>query len=394
VNILYLNHTGELGGGERSLLELLAGLPSSVSPSLACPGGALSAAAKERGVTVWRVPGTEASLKLRPLDTARGLANVLRTAYSVRTIARRTGAELVHANSIRAGLIASLAARMGAPPVIVYVRDCLPAGASGQLVRRIISSGAALILANSRHTAANFALGAGEDSIRVVYPSVDTRLFDPERTSRREARTRLGLDPSAPVLGVVAQLTPWKAQDDAVRSLALVRDTWPDTQLLFVGGVKFHAARYDNEAYEAALHGLTSDLGVEEAVTFLGERTDIPEILRALDVVLVPSWEEPFGRTVIEAMAMGTPVIATSVGGPAEIVSSGTDGLLLPPRDPAQWAECVCTLLAHPEVREEMGRQGRVRVISAFGREAEVDAVLETYERVLAHRGHSSARSR
>lgn len=394
MNILYLNHTGELGGGERSLLELLAGLPRSVSPSLACPGGALSAAAKEQGVAVWRVPGTEASLKLRPLDTARGLANVLRTAYSVRTIARRTGAELVHANSIRAGLIASLATRMGAPPAIVHVRDCLPAGASGQIVRRVIRGGTAMILANSRHTAANFALGLGEDSIRVVYPSVDTRLFDPERTSRREARTRLGLDPSAPVLGVVAQLTPWKAQDDAVRALALVRDTWPDAQLLFVGGVRFHAARYDNEAYEAALHGLTSDLGVEEAVTFLGERTDIPEILRALDVVLVPSWEEPFGRTVIEAMAMGTPVIATSVGGPAEIVRSGTEGLLLPPRDPARWADCVCNLLARPEVREEMGRQGRVRVISAFGREAEVDAVLETYERVLTFRGHSSARSR
>jgi L-malate glycosyltransferase len=394
VNVLYLNHTGEVGGGERSLLELLAGLPSTVSPSLACPGGALSAAAKERGVTVWRVAGTEASLKLRPLDTARGLANVLRTAYSVRTIARRTDAELVHANSIRAGLIACLATRMGAPPAIVHVRDCLPAAASGQIVRRVIRGGAARILANSRHTAANFALGLREDSIRVVYPSVDTGLFDPERVGRQEARTRLGLDPSAPALGVVAQLTPWKAQDDAIRALALVRETWPDAQLLLVGGAKFHAARYENRAYEAALHGLSSQLGVEDAVTFLGERTDIPEILRALDVVLVPSWEEPFGRTVIEAMAMRAPVIATSVGGPAEIVRSGTDGLLLPPRDPAQWAECVCSLLAHPEVREEMGRQGRVRVMSLFGREAEVDAVLETYERVLASRGQSPARSR
>jgi L-malate glycosyltransferase len=394
VNILYLNHTGEVGGGERSLLEFLAGLPSSVSPSLACPRGTLSAAAKERGIAVWEVPGTEASLKLRPLDTARGLANILRTAYSVRAIARRTGAELVHANSIRAGLIACLATRMGAPPAIVHVRDCLPAGASGQLVRRLIRGGAALILANSHHTAANFALGPGEDSIRVVYPSVDTGLFDPHRVGRQEARTRLGVDPSTPVLGVVAQLTPWKAQDDAVRSLALVRETWPDAQLLLVGGVKFHAGRYDTEAYEAALYGLSSQLGVEEAVTFLGERADIPEILGALDLVLVPSWEEPFGRTVIEAMAMETPVIATSVGGPAEIVRSGTDGLLLPPRDPARWAECVCSLLARPEAREEMGRQGRVRVMSAFGREAEVDAVLETYERVLALRGHSPVRSR
>jgi glycosyltransferase involved in cell wall biosynthesis len=156
--------------------------------------------------------------------------------------------------------------------------------------------------------------------------------------------------------------------------------------------VKFHAARYDNEAYEAALHGLTSDLGVGEAVTFLGERTDIPEILRALDVVLVPSWEEPFGRTVIEAMAMGTPVIATSVGGPAEIIRSGRDGLLLPPRDPARWAESVCNLLRHPEIREDMGRRGRDRVMSTFAREAEVDAVLESYERVLAYRRKPPAR--
>lgn len=383
MNVLYVNHTGAVGGGERSLLELFAALPSSISPSLACPGGDLEASAREVGVRVWRIRGTDVTLRLHPLRTPRGLADVVRTAISVRNVAKKSGAHLVHANSIRAGLIAVLAARVGAPPAIVHIRDCLPAGAAGDVSRRLLGLGATLVLANSRYTAESFARDGDDKSVRVIYASVDTRLFDPARIDPDDARASLGLDGSSAVLGVVAQLTPWKGQDDAIRSLALLRKQRPDAQLLLVGEAKFPAARYDNEAFEGTLHRLAAELGVVDGVRFLGERRDVPEVLRALDVVLVPSWEEPFGRTAIEAMAMERPVMATAVGGTAEIIRDGEDGLLLPPRDPPRWAKAAEDLLSAPKLRARMGRAGRLRVIRDFSREAYVEGVLDAYKSAL-----------
>ena len=386
MNVLYVNHTGAVSGGEHSLLELFAGLPSSISPTLACPGGDLEAAAHKAGVPVWSIGGTELTLSLHPFRTPRGLADLVRTAVSVRDVAKKSGAQLVHANSIRAGLIAVLASRVGAPPAIVHIRDCLPAGAAGELVRRFVKLGATLVLANSRYTAERFARNMEDERVRVVYASVDTRLFDPAQIDRDQARASLGLDSSSPVLGVVAQLTPWKGQDDAIRSLALLRELRPDAELLLVGEAKFQAARYDNAAFEGALHRLAADLGVADGVRFLGERRDIPEVLRALDVVLVPSWEEPFGRTVIEAMAMERAVMATAVGGPAEIIRDGEDGLVLPPRDPQRWAKAADGLLSAPRLRARMGREARLRVMRDFGREGYVEAILDAYTSALTLR--------
>ncbi len=131
------------------------------------------------------------------------------------------------------------------------------------------------------------------------------------------------------------------------------------------------------------LHRLVAELGLERHVDFLGEREDVPAVLRALDLLLLPSWEEPFGRAVIEAMAMGTPVAATAVGGPAEIVRHGQDGLLLPPRDPESWAATLRPLAADPRLREKMGRCGRERAVADFGVDVHVKRVAAVYEQVL-----------
>ena len=106
-------------------------------------------------------------------------------------------------------------------------------------------------------------------------------------------------------------------------------------------------------------------------------------MLRAIDVLLVPSWEEPFGRTVVEAMAMEVPVLATSEGGPAESLREGVDGHLLPPRDPAAWVEPAARLLSDPALRAEMGRAGRARAAEQFSSAVLGDQLVEHYRRVL-----------
>lgn len=385
MRVLLASHTSTVGGAERSLLTLVEALPERVSAALACPVGDLADAAAALGVRTERLAGTEMSFRLHPWHTPRGASVMVRDAITLRGAARRLRADLVHANSVRAGLVAGVASRLGGPPALVHVRDCLPAGRAADLTRRAVTASAAMVLANSRYTAAAFAAGASGPPIRVAHNAVDLRAFDPAAITRAEARARLGLPSADYVLGVVAQITPWKGQDDAIRACALVRRAYPGTRLLLVGSAKFAAreARHDNAGYLSDLRALAFELGLGSSVTFLGEREDVPALLRAMDVVLVPSWEEPFGRVVIEAMAMGTPVIATEVGGPAEVIEDGRNGVLLPPRSPERWANAILSLAGDPDLRTRLAHRGRLRS-AAFSPMSHARTVVSAYEEVVS----------
>ena len=386
MKVLYVNHTSRMSGAELSLLELLAGLPYDVDPIVACPEGELAEEVRQLALPVVPLPGIGVSFRLHPWHTPWGLAQIGAAAGHLRRLASAYDARLVHANSIRSGLIAGLAASIGGPPAIVHVRDCMPPGRTADLVRGFLRPRVAEVFANSRYTADNYADGASRPPVRVVYNAVDMNRFDPWAVDRSHARTLLGLQPDVLVLGVVSQITPWKAQDDAIRILSAVRADGVDARLLVVGDAKFTVGsiRYDNEVFERSLRRLVSDLRLEESVDFLGDRRDVPEILRALDLVLVPSWEEPFGRIVIEAMAMETPVVATNVGGPREILGGIEAGVLLPPREPERWGREAARLLRDPERRRAMGAHGRAVAAERFTRDAHLAEVLAGYGGVLA----------
>ena len=388
MRVLYVNHTSEISGGERSLLELITGLPDEVSAAVACPEGPLANAARRLGVPVEVIRGTEGSLRLHVWHTSRGVLDIARAAWSVRRRAAARGADLVHANSVRAGLAAALASSTGGPPVVVHVHDALPPGRTSALALKAIGRRAAVVIPNSHYTEASVARVHPTASVRVVHGAVDLKRFDPAGIDPAAARARLGLEPSAFVLAVVAQITPWKGQDDAIRTVGLLKRRGREARLLIVGSPKFvsGATRYDNRAYARLLGRLTESLGLGEEVSFLGERADIPEILGAVDVLLVPSWEEPFGLAIVEAMAMQVPVVATNVGGPVEIVRSGEDGLVLPPRTPEIWAAAIEGLAQNPGLREEMGLKARQQAAARFGVGQHVKEILSTYEEALLSR--------
>jgi glycosyltransferase involved in cell wall biosynthesis len=378
-----------MSGAERSLLTLVEGLPADVEPFLACPPGPLAAAARELGVPTIDVPGTAGSLRPHPVHTPRTVADIIRAARKARSLTRRVGADLVHANSTRAGLAASSVAR----PAVVHVRDRLPSGLLSDATLKTLVARTRVLIANSRYTAAR--IPAGKAEVRVIANPVDLGRFRPEAVDPGAARARLRLGESELVLTVVGQITPWKGQDLAIRVASELAGGEPPARLLIVGSPKFTSAatRLDNRAYLAELHRLVAALGLGDTVRFLGEREDIPEILAATDLVLVPSWEEPFGLAVIEAMAMAVPVLATEVGGPAEIISDGEDGLLLPPHQHERWAEAIRSLIARPERLAEIGRGGRAKAAARFGVERHVESVLEAYELALGRSCKESARS-
>jgi glycosyltransferase involved in cell wall biosynthesis len=381
--VLFVNQTAQVSGAERSLLELLKGLPPRVKTSVACPRGELFDAVGELGIRAHPIAGTDVSFRLHPVHTTKGAAWGLRTANRLRRLAHQVGADVVHANTTRAGLPAALAARTGGAPAVVHIRDWVPTGWLSTAVLQILDAGATAVVTNSRFIASELP-PPPLSPVHVIHNPVDTARFDPRRIDRDGARANLGLDRDDVVLAVIAQLTPWKGQDDAIKILALLKPAHPRLRLVLAGSAKFTAksARLDNAAYERRLHQMARELGVEDEVLFVGERSDVPDVLGASDVLLVPSWKEAFGRIALEGMAMQIPVIASNAGGPAEIVRNGRDGLLLPPRSPEAWAPAVEQLLQLPQRMRAMGRLGRARAIEEFTVKHHVDQVLAVYDSV------------
>jgi glycosyltransferase involved in cell wall biosynthesis len=384
MRVLYVNHTAEVSGAERSLLELIEGLPSFIEPLLATPEGRLSEEARHRGIATTRISGTVGSLKLHPARTPRALAEITRAAGEIRLAARRHRAVLIHANSVRAGVALGLTHSSAA--TVVHVRDCLPPGRVSATTMRLVASTATTVVANSDYTAESVRGLAPGARLEVVHNPVDLERWDPARIDRVHARARLReVRPRALLLGVVAQLTPWKGQDTAIAALDLLRRQRIDAHLLLIGSAKFlsPSARYDNEAYVAELREQIAAAKLEDRVSWLGERDDVPELVSALDVLLLPSWEEPFGRALIEAMALRVPVVATNVGGPPEILTDGCEGFLVEPRNPAAWAAAIGRFAASQTLGLELGRAGRLRVEREFSRERHVRSMLDVYERAL-----------
>ena len=280
----------------------------------------------------------------------------------------------------------ALALTHSSAATVVHVRDCLPPGRVSATTMRMVAAAATTVVANSEYTADSVRGLAPKAELEVVHNPVDLERWDPARIDRVHARARLReVRPRALLLGVVAQLTPWKGQDTAIAALDLLRRRRIDAHLLLIGSAKFlsAAARYDNEAYVAELRAQVAAAKLEDRVSWLGERDDVPELISALDVLLLPSWEEPFGRALIEAMALRVPVVATSVGGPPEILSDGVEGFLVEPRDPEAWAAAIRRFAENPTLGREMGRAGRLRVEGAFGLERHVNSMLDVYERAL-----------
>ncbi|HEU4707556.1 MAG TPA: glycosyltransferase family 4 protein [Solirubrobacterales bacterium] len=379
--VLYVNQAAQASGAERSLLALIDGLGERVRPLVACPEGELSAEVRSRGIELLPIRGTEVSFRLHPVHTSRGLLEIAQSSLQVRRIVERTRPDIVHANTTRAALLALLARRRSGPPVLAHIRDWAPEGRFPDLVLSLISAHADAVVANSAYVAERFAGERGERPVRVLHNPIDLARFDPSHADGVAVRADLGIGAGTVVLTVVAQISPIKGQDHAIRVLADLLAAGGDVVLLLVGSVKFAsgAAHVDNVGFADRLPRLAAELGVAERVQFLGERADIPDVLAATDILLMPFWQDAFGRVAVEAMSMGVPVAAADAGGPREIVRDGVDGLLLPPHDPGAWAEGLRPLLDSAPRRRELGREGRSRSRD-FSLERHAEGILAVYD--------------
>lgn len=381
MKILFVDHTSLISGAQRALLELLPELDGRADVRLLAPPGPLAEATRALGVPVTHFAGTSGSFKLHPIHTPKALAEIALGARAVAREAERSGASLVHANSLRAGLMAAFARSLGGPPVVCHVHDALAETRSADVVRWALRPPRTMPIAVSRYSADRFDRHQQPSPMPVVYNPLDLVRFDPKVETAEEAKRALGSRPDELLVGIVAQITPWKGQDDAIRAFAIARQRVPDARLLIVGEPKFvsSSTRFDNLSYLESLHRLVRELDLESSVEFWGDRDDVPRIFRALDIALTPSWEEPLGRSVLEAMAMETAVIATSLGGPAEVITDRVEGLLRPPRDSEAWGRALTELLEDGDLRRAMALRASRAVAERFESRAFAEEMMAIY---------------
>lgn len=214
------------------------------------------------------------------------------------------------------------------------------------------------------------------DRVRVLPPSLWFEDFegDPDPAAfRRE----MGVGPDTPLVGVVGRLVPDKGQDDLLRAAVEVRERIPETRFLLVG----------TGTWEEHLRRLARELGLSEAVRFLGFRRDVPRITAALDLSVLPSVDCDASPTVVkEGLLMGVPVVATSIGGAKEIVEDGISGRIVPPRRPDLLARAIVEILSDRERARRMGAAGSERVRERFSHQTLAEGHLAFYREVMEER--------
>lgn len=354
-----------LGGGELSLLDITRHLAPRGRVVL-LSDGPLRARLDAEGIPSILVRVAPEVLEVRR-DGAKlswaVAAGVLRAAARLAFVVRSR--ELLYANSQKALVVAALAGTLRRRPLIWHLRDILgPEHFSRRNIRLAVwlaNACATRIIANSRSSAEAFiAAGGKADKVRVVHSGVDPapfRAVTPEQAA--ELRGKLGLDgESRALIGVFGRLAPWKGQHIAIEAVARL----DNVALVLVG-----APLFGETDYQRKLERLITRLGVADRVRLLGFRDDIPQLMRATDVVVHTSLTpEPFGRVLVEAMLAERPVVATDGGGAREVVVDGVTGYLVTPDNPERLAAALKQLVTSRAVRLDFGRRGRERAEQHF----------------------------
>lgn len=398
MRIVYLNHSGKVSGAEISLLTFFKGLKGrkEIEPILVCPTeGVLRERAQGMGFPIVNIESFEPGFTSNPLSFLGYGVRLLRISRKLASIVKEIKADLIDANSVRAGLVASVSTLFHKIPILVHVRDCVPRNRIGILTRRIIARRASRIVANSSYVAHHFALdGFMFRKTEVVYNPLDLSSFDPKKVDGDQFKKMFKVNGSYPLLAVVGQISPWKGLADVIRAMSKVLSSFPEARLLVVGEPKFDtaSAKYNNVAYLKELKSLVEKLNLKKKVIFTDERSDIPQIMKAIDLLILASWEEPFGRALIEAMAMEKPVISTNVGGPTEILEDGVNGILVSPKNPQIIAQAIIQLASKKKKSEEMGRRGRKEVEKRFNTDTYIAKMLNIYKKILDKRNLDKAR--
>ncbi len=386
LRVVYLDHVARLSGGEIQLTRLLPRLQNVNPHVILGEDGPLAQRLSQAGVSVEVLPIAPSARDLRREVVRPGGASPLAALGTVAYIARlavRLRAlrpDLVHTNSLKAGVYGSIAARAAGIPLVWHVRDRIAEDymprAAVRLVRILIGHLADGVIANSTATLQTLPAELRGEMSWVI----PTAVAPPPHVRGR------GTNSHPATFGMLGRIAPWKGQDLFLRAFAVA----------FAGGeeraVVVGAAMFGEESYERELHALAARLGIAERVQFRGFREDIWPELASLDVLVHASViPEPFGTVVLEGMAAGLAVIAADEGGPASLVADGETGRLFRSGELDSLAAAMRALRDDALERERLGAAAR-GAVADYHPDVLAQQLEQVYQQLLAARRRTAAR--
>jgi glycosyltransferase involved in cell wall biosynthesis len=358
--ILHSESSTGWGGQENRTLDESIGLRSlGARVIVLCqPGSRLGERAAEQAVEARSVP-------MRNNLDWQAVRSILR-------VIREEDVNIVNTHSGRDSLLAGIAGRLsGRRPIIVRTRHlALPITSKityGLLPHKVVT-------VSGYVRSALVERGIAPERIVAIPTGVDVRgRFDPDAEAGR-LKQELGLPADVPLVGTVAILRFKKGHHVLIEAIPQILRAVPDAVFVFAG---------DGPQHENIAHAIR-DRGLEGTVRLLGLRRDIPNVLKSIDVFVLPTLEEALGTSFLEAMAMGKPVVGTRVGGVVEVIREGVSGFLVKPNDPAHLAEATIRILREPEQAKTMGMEGRKIVEAEFTVERMCQRMHDLYRSMLA----------
>jgi glycosyltransferase involved in cell wall biosynthesis len=359
-------HLGQ--GGQESLFQLATRLDRNrFRPSVVVPShGSLSQRLTARGIDVHALDLPKVAMaSLR--DMAVGL-------HRLSALINREGMDILHTDGPRNTFYAGVVGRLKRKPVVWHVRSSEP-----DPYDRFFCFLSTKIILVAEALAFRFPGESQKAKCVTIHNGVDLKRFAP--------LTHLSLKPSSPyfespsiIIVHTGRVEPQKGQRQLVEACGRLRDQVPQLRIVFAGEIR------DEEYFKECLQ-CASNMGVRERIRFIGHQEDVSALLQASDIFGLPSIRgEAFSRSILEAMATGKPVVATSCGGAAEAIIDNSSGFIVSPADSAALAERIALLAAREELRNQMGRAARTRAETFFGIEENVERTVRVYEEVLRGR--------
>ncbi len=300
---------------------------------------------------------------------------------------RQHAVQIVHTYSFYGNVFAVPPGRLAAPVVVASIRDRGPYLTDMQKrVQRHVCRFADCVLVNAE-AVKTWLVGDGYDpsQIVVIPTGVDLARFTP--TDGAAVRRSLGVPGNTRLVAVVSRLSHLKGIEDFLEAAAIVAAARDDVRFVIVG----EPSPVKNRGYLDELAAHADRLGISGHVIFTGLRSDVPALLSAVDVSVMPSHNEALSNVLLESMAAGAAVVATDVGGTSEAMSSGVNGLLVKPGHPASMAAAISRLLDEPAFARWLGARARQTIVDRFSLDRMVSATEALYDRLLTTKNRTAA---
>lgn len=362
-----------IGGAEKVLTHFLGTLDrSEYDPVVICLYGGNSSIADEIRLLNIPVYDLQMTSKWR-LDVIWRLYRLLRNLKPV----------ILHSSLFHANVLGRIVGRLAGVPIIISCRQNISIGGQWrELLNRytVTLDDAVIAVCELARITEIEQTNISPDRVVTIYNAIDiTHLAIEQATARQQIRQEFQIAEDTFLMGTVCRFHPQKGLAHWVDAFALIQQRLEDP-------AKVHLILVGDGELRLQLEEKVRSLGLTESVTFTGFRTDIPQILAAFDLFVLPSLWEGLSVVVLEAMASGLPVVATSVGGTPELVIDGETGLLVPPNDSSALSTAILALVQDEFLRNEMGRRGVEQVRQKFSAQTAVQATTALYKRLLNER--------